>query len=63
MPYKAAFLLVGAIAFALTLLIAAICYRWIEEPAMNLKKRFKYGKPRESLSVPLSASVALPERQ
>ena len=43
MPFKWAQLVTGGCAFGLTVLLAALCYRFIEEPAMNLKKRFKYG--------------------
>ena len=47
MPRTWAFILTGAVAFCLTLLLAMISYRWIEQPAMNLKKRFKYGPVRK----------------
>jgi peptidoglycan/LPS O-acetylase OafA/YrhL len=43
MPSKCAFLVAAAGAFGLTVLLAALCYRFIEEPAMNLKKVIKYG--------------------
>ena len=43
MPIKCAFLVAAACAFGLTVLLAALCYRFIEEPAMNLKKRLRYG--------------------
>jgi peptidoglycan/LPS O-acetylase OafA/YrhL len=46
MPLKYALLVAGASAFCLTVLLAGICYRFIEEPAMKLKTRLKYGAVR-----------------
>jgi peptidoglycan/LPS O-acetylase OafA/YrhL len=43
MPFKCAQLVVAGCAFGLTVLLASLSYRFIEQPAMNLKKRLKYG--------------------
>lgn len=48
MPHSLAIIVAVATAFALTVLLAALCYRFIEQPAMNMKKRIKYGSPRMS---------------
>lgn len=55
MPLKCAQLLAAACVFGITVLLAGLCYRFIEEPAMNLKKRLKYGpvrKPRATRQSP-----------
>jgi peptidoglycan/LPS O-acetylase OafA/YrhL len=43
MPFRCAQLVACGCAFGLTVSLASLCYRFIEEPAMNLKKRLKYG--------------------
>ncbi|HVN94248.1 MAG TPA: acyltransferase [Terracidiphilus sp.] len=45
-PLSCAQLVIGVCAFGLTVLLAGLCYRFIEEPAMNLKKKLKYGAAR-----------------
>ena len=51
MPYSVAYAVSAAIAFALTVLLAGVCYRLIELPAMNLKKRLQYGGPKMQTGV------------
>jgi peptidoglycan/LPS O-acetylase OafA/YrhL len=46
MPGYVATAITIATASCLTLLLAILSYRFIERPAMNLKKRIKYGGPR-----------------
>jgi peptidoglycan/LPS O-acetylase OafA/YrhL len=48
MPAPCALVVTALIAFALTLLLAVVSYRFIELPAINLKKRFKYGPVRKA---------------
>jgi peptidoglycan/LPS O-acetylase OafA/YrhL len=55
--HKAALFLVGAIALGVTVLLAAICYRFIEEPAMKMKKRIKYGAPKSPAGAQLTVSA------
>jgi len=43
MPFRCAQLVVAGCVFGLTVLLASLSYRFIEEPAMNLKKRLRYG--------------------
>ncbi len=43
MGYPYAFLISGTLAFALTLLLSILCYRFVEAPIMNLKRHMKYG--------------------
>jgi peptidoglycan/LPS O-acetylase OafA/YrhL len=57
MAYKAALLVTGTTALGLTILLAAICYRFIEEPAMNLKKRIKYGAPKTPAAAQLTVGA------
>ena len=45
-PRRLAYLTAIILAFCFTLLLAAICYRFVEQPAMNLKSRFPYGGSR-----------------
>jgi peptidoglycan/LPS O-acetylase OafA/YrhL len=52
MPLPLAFAVSTTLAFCLTLALAVLSYRFVEQPAMNLKKRIRYGavrKPRVSL--------------
>ncbi|MGA2672938.1 MAG: acyltransferase [Terracidiphilus sp.] len=46
MPRPWAFIASAAVAFCLTLALAVLSYRFVEQPAMNLKKRLKYGPVR-----------------
>ena len=48
MPLSIAYFASASIAFCLTLFLALVSYRFIERPAMNLKKRIQYGAPRNS---------------
>ena len=47
MPSRCALVVTALIGFAITLLLAVLSYRFIEQPAINLKKRFKYGAVRK----------------
>jgi peptidoglycan/LPS O-acetylase OafA/YrhL len=52
MPLPLAFAVSITLAFCLTLALAVLSYRFVEQPAMNLKKRIRYGatrRPRVSL--------------
>lgn len=42
-PFWCAYLIAVAVVFWLTVLLATVSYRIIEQPAMNLKKRLRYG--------------------
>ena len=44
MPRRLAYLLGIALAFSFTLVLAAVCYTFVEQPAMNLKRFFPYGR-------------------
>jgi peptidoglycan/LPS O-acetylase OafA/YrhL len=46
-PFNWALLVAGICAFGLTLLLASLCYRFVEQPAGSLKKRLKYGETRK----------------
>lgn len=48
MPFRYAQLAVAGCAFGLTVLLAGLCYRFIEEPAMSLKKKLRYGAVRSA---------------
>lgn len=50
-------------AFCLTLFLAVLSYRLIEQPAMNLKKRIRYGPVRSSELTPNMATPALAESE
>lgn len=67
MPLKCALVAAAACALSLTIVVAALCYRFIEEPAMNLKKVIRYGgakKPRSVLQTPNPAlTVAAWDRE
>jgi len=43
MPETLAFITSGAVAFCLTLCLALLSYRFVEQPALNLKSRLRYG--------------------
>jgi peptidoglycan/LPS O-acetylase OafA/YrhL len=46
MPRPCAFIASAAVAFCLTLALAVLSYRFVEQPAINLKRRLKYGPVR-----------------
>jgi peptidoglycan/LPS O-acetylase OafA/YrhL len=48
MPFRCALVVTALIGFGITLLLAVLSYRFIEQPAINLKKRFKYGAVRKA---------------
>ncbi len=61
MPHFCALLASSAIVFGLTVLLAILSYRIIEQPAMNLKKRLKYGAVRMPAPVRLEADRCSPQ--
>jgi peptidoglycan/LPS O-acetylase OafA/YrhL len=50
MPRAVATLLSGAVALGLCLLLSVLSYRFIEGPALNIKKSLRYGADRRSLA-------------
>lgn len=60
MPHSCALLATAAIVFGLTVLLAVLSYRIIEQPAMNLKKRLKYGAAKMPAPVRLETESVLP---
>jgi peptidoglycan/LPS O-acetylase OafA/YrhL len=60
MPFRCAQFVVAGCVFGLTVLLASLSYRFIEQPAMNLKKRLKYGdvKKPPALQQPADSTLA-----
>lgn len=61
MPHRLATIVAVAAAFAFTVFLASLCYRFIEQPTMDLKTRFKYGAARTAEIAPIVASMELVE--